>query len=468
MKRIFIVVFSLSLVSLSVFCKSEPKSEQKLTVNEKVYGLSKLWSEIRYNFVYWDQLPINYDSLYNEALSRILNSDTDYAYYRELQRFAVNMNDGHTDVLLPPEFYNIYNHSIPLRTKLIDNRVFVRDVRNDTLTQRGIGRGLEILKINNIDVHSHAEKELYPFIASSTEQWRKMLAFNSQLTRGFIDEPVTITFKDANGRIFDETISRRMTETYIPLNAYKGGMFDSFINHPKFVASLDYLDEKLKDYFYYEELDDNITYLRISSFMGGEDLREQFDRIYKQLKSSSALIIDVRGNVGGNTGAGMYILQHLARESFQGSSWAISTYVPPIYSAGKETDWHEATVIHPIEGKDIYSNPVVVLTDEGTFSAGEDFCVAFRNMKRGKLIGTTTGGSTGNPMEITLPGDVHAMICTKKDTYPDGSIFVGVGIIPDVEVKETVESFIQERDPVLEKAVQLLKIEYSCKRGGRL
>lgn len=187
MKRIFIVVFSLSLVSLSVFCKSEPKSEQKLTVNEKVYGLSKLWSEIRYNFVYWDQLPINYDSLYNEALSRILNSDTDYAYYRELQRFAVNMNDGHTDVLLPPEFYNIYNHSIPLRTKLIDNWVFVRDVRNDTLTQRGIVRGLEILKINNIDVHSHAEKELYPFIASSTEQWRKMLAFNSQLTRGFID-----------------------------------------------------------------------------------------------------------------------------------------------------------------------------------------------------------------------------------------------------------------------------------------
>lgn len=35
-------------------------------------------------------------------------------------------------------------------------------------------------------------------------------------------------------------------------------------------------------------------------------------------------------------------------------------------------------------------------------------------MKRGKLIGTTTGGSTGNPLEITLPGDVHAMICTKK------------------------------------------------------
>ena len=62
-----------------------------------------------------------------------------------------------------------------------------------------------------------------------------------------------------------------MTEKYTPLTAYKGGMFDSFINHPKFVASLDYLDEKLKDYFYFEELDGNTAYLRISSFMGGED-----------------------------------------------------------------------------------------------------------------------------------------------------------------------------------------------------
>lgn len=450
-------MFSLSLLSISVFCDGKPKSVQKLTVNEKVYGLSKLWAEIRYNFVYWDQLPINYDSLYNGTLRHILNSDDDYTYYRELQQFVVNMNDGHTDVLLPSEFYNTYSHSIPLRTKLVENRIFVRDVRNDTLIQKGIVRGLEILKINNIDVHSYAKKELYPFIASSTEQWRKMIAFNSQLTRGFIDEPVMITFKDSSGRIFEETISRRMTEKYTPLTAYKGGMFDSFINHPKFVASLDYLDEKLKDYFYFEELEGNIAYLRISSFMGGEDLRKQFDRIYELLKSSSALVIDVRGNVGGNTGAGMYILQHLANEPFLGSAWAISTYVPPIYSAGKEGRWHEASIIQPIGNKGIYSKPVVVLTDAGTFSAAEDFCVAFRNMKRGKLIGTTTGGSTGNPLEITLPGDVHAMICTKKDRYPDGTIFVGVGIIPDIEVKETVDSFFQEKDIVLEKAVQLLK-----------
>lgn len=460
MKKIFIVTFFLFLVSLPVFSEKKSKSEQKLTMNEKVYGLSKLWSETRYNFVYWDQLPIDYDSLYNDALSKILDSNDDYTYYRELQRFIVNMNDGHTDISLPGELSDTHSHLIPLRTKLVENRVFVRDVRNDTLNQKGISKGTEILKINNVDVHTYAEKELYPFIASSTDQWRKMIAFNSHLTRGFIDEPVTITFKDPGGRIFDETISRHMTEKYDPLTAYRGGIFDSFTTHPKFIATVDYLDDKLKDYFYFEKLDNDIAYLYISSFMGGEDLRKQFDSIYEQLKSSAGLIIDIRGNVGGNTTAGIYILQHLAQEAFLGSSWSIPMYIPPFYSMSKEAaSWREnkASVIQPIEGKEIYSKPVAVLIDEGTFSAAEDFCVAFRNMKRGKMIGTTTGGSTGNPLQITLPGDAQAIICTKKDTYPDGSVFVGIGITPDIEVQETVESFLQEKDLVLEKAVQLLQ-----------
>lgn len=460
MKKIFIVASFLSLISLPVFCKKKSECEQKLTMNEKVYGLSKLWSDIKYNFVYWDQLSTNYDSLYNEALSQILNNNDDYTYYRELQRFIASMNDGHTDVWLLGELYNTYYHSIPLRTKLVENRVFVRDIRNDTLIQKGIVRGTEILKINDIDVHTYAEKELYPFIASSTEQWRKMLAFNSYLTRGLIDESVTITFKNPDGKIFDETISRHMTEKNDPLTAYRGGSFDSFINHPKFIASVDYLDDKLKDYFYFEKRNDNIAYLRISSFMGGEEINKQFDIIYEQLKSSTGLIIDIRGNVGGNTTAGLYILQHLASTPFFGSSWSFPVYAPPFYSISTEVEsWRkrEASVIHPIEGKEIYSKPVVVLINEGTFSAAEDFCVAFRNMKRGKMIGTTTGGSTGNPLQINLPGETQAIMCTKKDTYPDGTIFVGKGIVPDIEVTETVESFFQGKDRVLERAIQLLR-----------
>jgi C-terminal processing protease CtpA/Prc len=39
-------------------------------------------------------------------------------------------------------------------------------------------------------------------------------------------------------------------------------------------------------------------------------------------------------------------------------------------------------------------------------------------------------------------------VCTKKDTYPDGREFVGYGIQPDIEVKATVQDFIDQKDPV--------------------
>ncbi len=54
-------------------------------------------------------------------------------------------------------------------------------------------------------------------------------------------------------------------------------------------------------------------------------------------------------------------------------------------------------------------------------------------MNRGKIIGQPTGGSTGNPINVTLvDGIISAGICTKKDIGPDGTEFVGVGIFPDI------------------------------------
>jgi C-terminal processing protease CtpA/Prc len=105
----------------------------------------------------------------------------------------------------------------------------------------------------------------------------------------------------------------------------------------------------------------------------------------------------------------------------------------------------------------------VLLIDESTFSAAEDFCVGFRNMKRGNIIGTPSGGSTGNPIGFGLPGGGWVLLCTKKDTYPDGTEFVGVGILPDIEVRETVSSFLSKAETGIDnsnatrKAIEVLK-----------
>ena len=49
-----------------------------------------------------------------------------------------------------------------------------------------------------------------------------------------------------------------------------------------------------------------------------------------------------------------------------------------------------------------------------------------------------------------------ARICTKRDTYPDGREFVGIGVIPDIEIEPTRQDIAEGRDVVLEKALEVL------------
>ena len=93
-----------------------------------------------------------------------------------------------------------------------------------------------------------------------------------------------------------------------------------------------------------------------------------------------------------------------------------------------------------------------------TYSAAEDFVVAFDAMERGHIVGEPTGGSTGQPLLFDLPGGGKGRICTKRDSYPDGREFVGVGVQPQVVVSPRVADLQAERDTVLQKALALLAL----------
>jgi len=90
-------------------------------------------------------------------------------------------------------------------------------------------------------------------------------------------------------------------------------------------------------------------------------------------------------------------------------------------------------------------------------SAAEDFLVAFKLMKRGVMVGTATGGSTGQPLTVALPGGGSMRICTKRDRFANGEELVGAGIRPGIEVKTTLEDVRNGRDPVLERAVAAVR-----------
>lgn len=415
-----------------------PVSEKTLSDVEKIVGLSKCWSEVKYNFVYFDKLTFDWDSLYQATIPVVLATKNDFEYYRELQRFVATLQDGHTRVTWNRK--DLWDHltTIPIVTRLIDEKMIVTEVLNSELEQRhGIKPGLEVIKIKGTDVHEYVSTHIKPFVFSSTKQWTNWIAYGRDATRGKRSESICITFKDDDNRVFEFTFSHSMSEN----NVSSTPLFDFTV------------------------LEDNIGLLKIDDFWR-EKFTTHFDAIFEKILTTDALIIDIRGNGGGDSNNSEYILSHLTNKSFNMSAWSSPRYIPAFASWNRPKEWHigEPWIGQPVQNKPFYNKPIALLIDESTISAAEDFCVGFRNMKRGYIIGTPSGGSTGNPIGFDLPGEGWLLICTKKDTYPDGSEFVGVGILPDIEVQETVSSFLSkaktgtDNSLATRKAIEVLKI----------
>jgi C-terminal processing protease CtpA/Prc len=394
-----------------------------LSEAEKVAGLSLLWSQAKYNFVNFDHVDIDWNQAYLDYLPKVQNTASTADYYKVLMNFYAQLKDGHSNVYPPDSLAAEFFARPPFRTELIEGRVFVNQVFSDSLYKSGIVPGLEVIKIDGEPVISYAESNIKPYLSSSTPQDLEIREFSYSLLSGAKNKPVAIQFKDPQGKIIERSIART-----------------------------GYHDIKGLQPMEYRTIG-NIGYLTINSFEDNKIIK-QFDSLYTEIAKTKGLIIDVRYNGGGSGSIGFNIIGRLTDKAFlSAESRVLRIYSRPY----AEPQWEDnGTGRWGPNGKIFYDKPVVVLIGPRTFSAAEDFTVAFDYMKRGKLIGLPTGGSTGQPVLFNLPGGGSARVCGKRDTYPDGKEFVGVGIMPDITVKKTVKDLLAGKDAAKEKALEIL------------
>lgn len=395
----------------------------------RLLGLSRLWAEVKRNFVFMDRVKLNWDSLYVANIPLIMQAKDRDECYRILQRMIAQLGDGHTYV-----YGGNQPSAVPLSTVLIDNRVYIDEVQSSSLSKQGIRRGMELASINGESAIDYGRKHIMPYVSSSTPQWTLRETYEGYaLLEAAEEDTLHLTFTSAKSKPLE--LSHIM----------ESGTWDLQVPKPT-------LSFELKK--------GNIGYLCIKDFMSS-DIKQKFDSLYPQILKTSALIIDIRNNPGGNSGNADYILRHLSSDSIKTDSWRSPMYIPAYASWSMKQPWHESKseYMPPVKGKAIYDKPIVVLINQGTFSAAEDFCSVFVCMKRGKLMGTPTGGSTGNGVSVALiPRHTTANICSKHDVMPDGTEFVGIGIHPDIEVKETYKSYFKEEEnAAMKEALQYLR-----------
>ncbi|MFT7465502.1 MAG: hypothetical protein ACI9EF_003871 [Pseudohongiellaceae bacterium] len=129
---------------------------------------------------------------------------------------------------------------------------------------------------------------------------------------------------------------------------------------------------------------------------------------------------------------------------------------------GQFSQWHDM-VVSPTtsptteKGSFFYDRPAAVLIDPSCFSATDIFTGAFKGVPNVTLVGTATGGGSGRSRSVRLPRSGHSLrISSMASFQPNGSLYDGAGVQPDLLVLRRPTDFIGETDTVLDAAVAYL------------
>lgn len=100
---------------------------------------------------------------------------------------------------------------------------------------------------------------------------------------------------------------------------------------------------------------------------------------------------------------------------------------------------------------------VVVLINGGSASAAEILAGALRDNRGVKLVGEKSFGK-GSVQELTdLTGGSSIKVTVAKWLTPSGSFITDIGLEPDIEVGMTEDDYNNNRDPQLDKAIEIIK-----------
>lgn len=400
----------------------------RLPLPERIAGLSLFWHYAKNYFVHFDGTPgLDWDAAYRDAIPAIVAADSTERYYRELMKFAAKLSDGHSNVYPPESLQNRFYSRPPMRTQLVEGRVLITEVFSEKLRQKGLAVGQEILRIDGQPVLDYAAQHVTPYVSSSTEQDRLVRSFHYELLAGPSDQPIKLHIAAAD-------------ESARTISVARGG----------------YVDVESSSAFEHRWLAGGLLYLALDHFESDAGY-QRFQMLLPELLKANGLILDVRRNGGGSSEHGWNILAHLLRQPFATlqSSTRIHDGLRQVHE--RQMNYQQLPPETRSARTPYFNGPVAVLIGPQTFSAAEDFVVLFDAHKRGLLIGEATAGSTGQPLFFPMPGGGSARLCVKRDSYPDGTAFVGVGVQPDIEIKPTIAGIRRNEDEVLVKAQNALR-----------
>lgn len=226
------------------------------------------------------------------------------------------------------------------------------------------------------------------------------------------------------------------------------------------------------------QLPEGIGWLKVTMFPGavGIDLAKMFDTAFAHLRDSTRLIIDLRGNTGGGIG-GLRLMSYLTPDKREvgysltrarkekGYSREELTRFGQIPSRKATLLWlalrygfidKSILVVTEGFGPQKFHGRVAILVNEHSASASEMVAAFAEENQLATIVGTKTPGRllTGSAFKAGfgyLVGVPTAAYLTWQ-----GRLIEGKGVSPNVPVELSAEQLLAGEDPQLNKALEVL------------
>lgn len=262
-----------------------------------------------------------------------------------------------------------------------------------------------------------------PAYQSGLKPGDKILKINDTFTDDLLLEEAVNLIRGEKGTQVILTISRK-----------------TFDKPREFIITRDVIEVPITRW---ELLEPDIAYIKIYHFTS--NLPSKFEDVVSEILKSNAkkIILDLRNNPGGYLETAVDV-----------AGWFIPKGSIVLKEEFKNGDVNE----YKSKGyKPLQNFPIVVLINKGSASASEILAGALHDIKGIKLIGETTFGKGSVQALETLKDGSSLKITVAKWLTPAGISIADEGLTPDIEIELTEEDYNADRDPQLNRALEILK-----------
>lgn len=193
-----------------------------------------------------------------------------------------------------------------------------------------------------------------------------------------------------------------------------------------------------------KRLVNGIGYIRFSGFL--ETVLDGVLQAIDDLHDAPALIIDLRGNPGGQFPVRKAIASQLVGE-------------PKLFMRYQNRNGTEEAYLDSVSNA--YPGVVVLLVDELSESSSEEFTGSLQALGRATIIGSQTPGSCLVMTIEFLPHGAFLFYPYAQSQAPDGHVLEDNGVVPDIEVALDREQLLHGIDAQIEAAIEFAEEQFT-------